>query len=48
MNHTHLVDEAREEIKEVFNDKSVSQEQTAESLGELSDEIQIMVDSLED
>lgn len=46
-NHTKLVEDAKEAIKNVFNDRSVDQDTTRESLEELKGEIEILVDTLE-
>ena len=46
--HIELVKQAEAAIDKVFNDKSVGQNTTRESLEELRDEINALLDSLED
>ena len=45
--HDELVEKARKALQDVFDDKSVGAEQTAESLGNLQDEIGTMIESLD-
>lgn len=44
--HTKLVDEAREALDRVYNDRSVLRPDTLESLNELSSEITTMINFL--
>lgn len=46
MTHDELVKRAKQAIEAVFADRSVSPEETRESLEELQGEIEIWVDSL--
>jgi hypothetical protein len=47
MDHVELVARAKAAIDKVFSDRSVTQEETATSLVELKDEIEMMLDTLE-
>ncbi len=44
--HDELVETAKQAINKVFGDRSVSGKQTKESLKELRDEIEIILDTL--
>ena len=46
MSHDDLVEAAKDAITRVFSDQSVSQSTTAESLKDLRDEIDTMLDTL--
>lgn len=46
MDHKELVEKAKEAIDSVFGDTSVSPEQTADSLQELVEEIEMKLSSL--
>ncbi len=46
MTHDELLDAAKEAADALFSDKSVSREQTKESLEDLAGHIEIMVDTL--
>jgi hypothetical protein len=45
-NHDKLVEEAKQAINNVFSDMSVCRAQTTESLKDLIDDIEIMLDAL--
>lgn len=45
--HDELLEEAKEAVNRVFNDKSVPQSTTRESLEALDGEIEIMLESLD-
>ena len=47
MTHEELLKRAKEAINGVFSDTSVSKEQAAESLQQLIDEIDILLEALE-
>ncbi len=47
MKHTALTEKARRAISDLFSDRSVTPEQTAESLAELRDEINVMIEAIE-
>lgn len=44
--HDKLVEKAKEAINRVFNDRSVSPQQTRTSLIDLNDEIAVLLDTL--
>lgn len=47
MTHEELMQKAKDAITAVFSDTSVSQEQTLDSLGELVEDAQGMIDAIE-
>lgn len=46
MDHEELVEKAKDAINKVFGDQSVSRRETKESLKDLRDEIDILLDTL--
>lgn len=48
MKHIELIETAKEAIKAVFADTSVPSSQTKESLEELRDEIDMLIDTVND
>lgn len=46
LSHDELIERAKQAINRVFGDQSVSKETTRESLKDLQDEIDIMLDTL--
>ena len=47
MGREDLIEKAQEAINEVFGDRSVSQEETAQDLRELQGHIDVLLDTLE-
>lgn len=47
MQHDELLENAKEAVKDLFNDRSVSISTTRESLEDIQSEIEILLDSLE-
>ena len=47
MGHIRIVEEAKASINKVFSDRSVDPEETLQSLNDLSEEIDILIDSLD-